>query len=275
MEHPDADSLREGRDRILITGAGGRLGSVLARLLPDADARTRAEFDITAPPALGYTPGAVVHAAAWADVDSAEADPDGSWAVNVEGTRNVAALGAPVLYVSTDYVFDGTKGAPYVESDPTAPISAYGRSKLGGEQAIGDGWITRVSWLYGERAPSIVLSMLEAADEGREEVRLPGDRLGSPTYIGHLAPALIEVLDLRYGTYHVAGGGECTWADFAEALFEEIGSPCRVVRFETPEPTGTIARRPAASALTSERPEAPKLPHWRDGLRACLAQLGR
>ncbi len=273
MEHHDPDSLASRRSRILITGAGGRLGSVLARLLPDADARTHGEFDITRPVPLGYTPDAVLHAAAWADVDRAEADPAGAEAVNVLGTHNVAALGAPVLYVSTDYVFDGTKGAPYVESDPTAPLSVYGRTKLAGEQEVRDGWIARVSWLFGETGQSFVTSMLALGAE-RDEVRVVGDRRGSPTYIGHLAPALVELLDQSYGVYHVASAGECTWAEFAEALFEEAGMSCRVVPITTAE-SGATAPRPAYSALASERLDASHLPHWREGLRECLAQLGR
>jgi dTDP-4-dehydrorhamnose reductase len=238
----------------------------------DADARTRAEFDIAAPPPLGYTPSAVLHAAAWADVERCERDPAGAEAVNVVGTRTVVALGAPVLYVSTDYVFDGTKGAPYVESDPVNPLSVYGRSKLAGEQEIRDGWIARVSWLFGESGTSFVTSMLERGRR-EDEVQATADRRGTPTYIGHLAPALVDLLDRPYGTYHVASSGECTWAEFAVALFEEAGIDCRVVPVTTAE-TGAVAARPAYSALVSERPDAPQLPHWRKGLRECLANLG-
>jgi dTDP-4-dehydrorhamnose reductase len=271
VEHLESDSFATGHERVLITGAGGRLGSALARALPDADARSRAEFDITAPPPLGYTPDAVLHAAAWAEVDRCETDPAGAEAVNVLGTRNVVALGAPVLYVSTDYVFDGTKGAPYVESDPTAPLQAYGRSKLAGEREIGDGWIARVSWLFGETGQSFVTSMLEQGSR-QDEVRAASDRRGTPTYIGHLAPALARLLDRPYGTYHVASAGECTWAEFAQALFEDAGVDCRVVPVTTAE-TGARAPRPAYSALVSERDDAPRLPHWREGLRECLANL--
>jgi dTDP-4-dehydrorhamnose reductase len=273
VEHHDPDAVAAGHERVLITGAGGRLGSVLAHLLPDADARTHAGFDITRPVSLGYTPDAVLHAAAWASVDRAEADPAGAEAVNVLGTRNVVALGAPVLYVSTDYVFDGTKGAPYVESDPTAPLQVYGRSKLAGEREIGDGWIARVSWLFGETGRSFVTSMLELG-AGQDEVHAASDRRGTPTYIGHLAPALVQLLDRPYGTYHVASAGECTWAEFAEALFEDAGVDCRVVPVTTAE-AGRKAPRPAYSALVSERSDALHLPHWREGLRECLARLGR
>src|SRR5206468_3278636 len=116
LEHVIADPLRPRLGQVLITGAGGQLGATLAEVFPDADARSRGSFDVTSP-ALDYTPGLVLHAAAWTDVDGAEADPEGARAVNVAGTRNVVSLGAPVVYFSTDYVFDGVKHEPYVESD--------------------------------------------------------------------------------------------------------------------------------------------------------------
>ena len=123
-----------GEPRILLTGAGGQLGAALREAFPGADARARTELDVTEPITLGYTPELVLHAAAWTDVDGAEADEAGATRVNVEGTRNIADLGAPVVYYSTDYVFDGAKREPYVESDEPAPHGAYGRSKLLGER---------------------------------------------------------------------------------------------------------------------------------------------
>jgi dTDP-4-dehydrorhamnose reductase len=203
-------------------------------------------------------------------VDGAEADPEGAARVNVEGTRRMAALGAPIVYYSTDYVFDGSKREPYLESDETRPLSVYGRTKLEGEREVRDGWIVRASWLFGWTSRNFVRTMLRLAAE-REEVSVVDDQRGCPTYVGHLAAATKDVLELPRGVYHVAPDGECTWAEFAEAIFEEAGLDCRVRRITTadfPRP----AARPAYSVLRSER-GAPTLPHWRDGLRACLERL--
>jgi dTDP-4-dehydrorhamnose reductase len=270
MEHAIADSLREGFERILITGAGGQLGEALKEAFPNADARVREFFDVTTS-TLDYRPDLVVHAAAWTDVDGAEAHPDQAEVVNVTGTRNVAALGAPVVYFSTDYVFNGEKREPYVESDKPAPRSVYGRTKLDGEKEIRDGWIVRTSWLFGWTGRNFVRTML-ALGERQDEVAVVDDQRGCPTYVGHLADAIREVLERPKGVWHVAADGECTWADFAEAIFEEAGIACRVRRITTEE-LARPAPRPAYSVLRSERPDAPRLPHWRDGLRACLERL--
>jgi dTDP-4-dehydrorhamnose reductase len=213
----------------------------------------------------------VLHAAAWTDVDGAEADPVGAEAVNVGGTRNVAALGAPVLAYSSDYVFDGRKTEPYVESDTPSPQSVYGRTKLAGEAEVRDGWVVRTSWLFGATGKNFVRTMLRLGAE-REEVRVVADQRGCPTYVGHLAAATRELLSLPGGVWHVAASGECTWAEFAEAIFAEAGLDCRVVPITSAE-FGAAAARPAYSVLRSERPGAPTLPHWRDGLRECLARL--
>ena len=210
----------------------------------------------------------VLHAAAWTDVDRAEADPEGAARVNVEGTRNVAALGAPLVYFSTDYVFDGRKREPYLESDEPNPLSAYGRTKLAGERC-GD-WIVRSSWLFGPAGKNFVRTMLALGRE-RDEVAVVDDQRGSPTYVDHLATAVCELVELPPGVWHVAADGECTWAEFAAAIFEEAGLECRVRPISTAE-LGRPAPRPAYSVLRSER-GAPELPHWREGLRACLARL--
>jgi dTDP-4-dehydrorhamnose reductase len=213
----------------------------------------------------------VLHAAAWTDVDGAEADPAGAQLVNVDGTRNVAALGAPVVYYSSDYVFDGSKREPYVESDEPRPLSVYGRTKLAGEQEVREGWIVRSSWLFGWTGTNFVRTMLRLGAE-RDEVSVVADQVGSPTYVGHLAEAMQELLALPQGAWHVAAEGECSWADFARAIFEEAGVDCRV-REITTEELGRPAPRPAYSVLRSEKDDAPRLPHWRDGLRACLERL--
>ncbi len=224
------------------------------------------------PPPLEPPPDVVFHAAAWTDVDGAEDDPQGAAAVNVGGTLNAAALGAPLVYFSSDYVFDGEKRDPYLESDHTNPRSAYGRTKLHGEAAAGDNaWIVRSSWLFGATGHNFVRTMLALGAE-RDEVAVVDDQRGCPTYVGHLAKATREVLALPPGRWHIAAEGDCTWADFAEAIFEEAGLACRVRRI-TSEELGRPAPRPAYSVLRSERPNAPMLPHWREGLRACLARL--
>jgi dTDP-4-dehydrorhamnose reductase len=234
---------------------------------------THADWDVAEPAPPGVGPvDLVLHAAAWTNVDGAESDPQGAAAVNVGGTQHVAQLGAPLVAFSSDYVFDGRKRVPYVESDPPNPQSAYGRSKLHGEAAAGeDAWIVRTSWLFGWTGHNFVRTMLELG-ASRDEVAVVADQRGCPTYVGHLATAVHEFLDLPQGVWHVAADGECTWAEFAEAIFAEAGLDCRVRRIATGE-LARPAARPAYSVLRSERPGAPRLPHWREGLRACLERL--
>ena len=232
---------------------------------------TRADWNVTEPPPLLEAPDVVLHAAAWTDVDGAETDPQGAAAVNVGGTAHVAELGAPLVYFSTDYVFDGRKREPYVESDPPNPLSAYGRSKAHGEAAAGErAWIVRSSGLFGTTGMNFVLTMLKLGAE-RAEVGVVDDQRISPTYVGHLARATRALLEQPVGIWHVAADGECTWAEFAEAIFEAAGLPCRVRRITTEE-LGRPAPRPAYSVLRSEK-GAPALAHWRDGLRECLERL--
>ncbi len=270
MEHAIADSL--GTRHVVVTGAGGQLGAALVDAFPGARGLTRADWDVTFPsPNLGEV-DLVLHAAAWTDVDGAEANPQDAASANVGGTQNVASLGAPLVAFSTDYVFDGTKRTPYVESDAPNPLSAYGRTKLHGEAAAGEGaWIVRSSWLFGATGMNFVRTMLALGGE-RDEVSVVDDQRGSPTYVGDLAAAVRELIELPRGLWHLAAAGDCTWAELAEAIFEEAGLDCRVRRITTAE-LGRAAPRPAYSVLRSERRDAPQLPHWRDGLRACLDRL--
>jgi dTDP-4-dehydrorhamnose reductase len=226
---------------------------------------------VAAAPAPDDAADLVLHAAAWTDVDGAEANPAGASRVNVEGTRNVVALGAALVYFSTDYVFDGHKREPYVESDDVGPQSVYARTKLDGEREVGDGWIVRSSWLFGPTGHNFVRTMLALGAE-REEVEVVDDQRGCPTYVGHLAEATRRIVELPYGLYHVAASGDCTWAELAEAIFAEAGLACRVRRISTAE-LGRPAPRPAYSVLRSEKPETPRLPHWRQGLRDCLRRM--
>jgi len=277
VEHPQPDPLLSRPRRILITGAGGQLGRALREAFA-ADrvvALSRADWDVTLPPPAGLpSPDLVLHAAAWTDVDLAEDDPQGAAAVNVGGTAHAAALGAPLVTFSTDYVFDGRKTSPYVESDGPNPLSAYGRSKLHAEAAAGArAWVVRTSWLFGPAGHNFLRTMLRLGAE-RDEVAVVADQHGCPTYVGHLADATRALVDggLPYGVWHIAADGACSWADFAEAIFEEAGLECRVRRI-TSAAFGARAARPAYSVLRSEREQAPRLPHWRDGLRMCLAAI--
>jgi dTDP-4-dehydrorhamnose reductase len=255
----------------IITGAGGQLGHALAEVFPEARPLTREDWDVTYPPPDGLDADLVLHAAAWTNVDGAEDDPQSAAAVNVGGTLNVASLEVPLVAWSTDYVFDGAKRTPYVESDSPSPLGAYGRTKLHGEAAAGElAWIVRTSWTFGPTGSNFVRTMLRLGAE-RDEVAVVDDQRGSPTYVGHLAKATKQVLHLPHGIYHVAADGDCTWADFAEAIFEEAGLETRVRRISAEE-FGARAPRPAYSVLRSEK-GAPELPHWREGLRACLARL--
>jgi dTDP-4-dehydrorhamnose reductase len=276
VEHSIADPLRPRRRRVLVTGAGGQLGRALEEILARDHrviALTRDDWDVTEPPPPSLAvPDLVLHAAAWTDVDGAEADPEGARRANLEGTRNVASLGAPLVTFSTDYVFDGRKREPYVESDAPNPLSVYGRTKLEAERvAGGDAWIVRSSWLFGWTSKNFVRTMLRLGAE-RDEVDVVDDQRGCPTYVAHLAEAMRELVELPAGVWHIAADGDCTWADFAEAIFEDAALSCRVRRIST----GGLQRpaaRPAYSVLRSERPGAPRLPHWREGVRACLERL--
>jgi dTDP-4-dehydrorhamnose reductase len=264
--------------RVLITGAGGQLGHALRETFADEEILplTRADWDVSLPPPPGLArPDLVLHAAAWTDVDGAESDPQGAAAVNVAGTAHAAALGAPLVVFSTDYVFDGRKREPYVESDGPNPLSAYGRTKLHAEAAAGDdAWIVRSSWLFGPTGRNFLRTMLAIGAE-RDVVDVVDDQRGCPTYVGHLADAVRELLDGERprGVWHLAAEGDCTWADFAEAVFEEAGLDCSVRRISS-DALDRPAPRPAYSVLRSERSGAPRLSHWREGVRACLQALG-
>jgi dTDP-4-dehydrorhamnose reductase len=228
---------------------------------------------VTLPPPPLELPELVLHAAAWTDVDGAETDPQGAAAVNVGGTRHVAELGVPLVYYSTDYVFGGDKGEPYVESDAPNPLSAYARTKLHGEGAAGErAWIVRTSGLFGPGSQNFVDAMLRLGRE-RDEVVVVDDQRTVPTYVGHLADATTALLARPFGVWHLAAQGDCTWAEFAEAIFEEAGLDTRVRRISSEE-LGRPARRPSYSVLRSEK-GAPELPHWRDGLRAYLERIGK
>jgi dTDP-4-dehydrorhamnose reductase len=260
---------------IHVVGAGGMLGRDVVRAAGgDAVGFTRAELDVTDAAAVreALTGAIVVNCAAYTNVDGAESEPEAARLVNSDGARNVAEAAERVLYVSTDYVFDGRKGSPYVESDPTGPLQEYGRSKLAGEHATAEAnpnhLVVRSSWLFGAGGKNFVETMLALARE-RDELRVVRDQVGCPTFTGHLAEALMELAGSEErGVVHVAGGGSCSWFEFARKIFERAGvdvqvDPCTTE--ELPRP----AARPANSVLASER-GAPVLPAWQEGLDAYL-----
>lgn len=269
---------RTSSRRVLITGAGGQLGTALAAAFAADEVRAlaREDWDVRFPaPAALARPELVLHTAAWTNVDSAEDDPQGAAEVNVGGTANAAELGVPIVAYSSDYVFDGHKGSPYLESDSPSPLSAYGRTKLHGEAAAGGrAWVVRSSWLFGPTGHNFVRTMLRLGAE-QAEVAVVDDQRGCPTYVGHLAAATHELVDATapFGVWHLAAAGDCTWADFAQGIFEAAGLDCRVRRISTAE-LGARAPRPPVSILRSEK-GAPELPHWRHGLAECLAVLER
>ena len=235
---------------------------------------THSELDVrdAAAVAEALDGATVINCAAYTNVDGAEADSEAAHAVNADGARNVAEAAARVVYVSTDYVFDGSKREPYVESDQTGPLQEYGHSKLAGERATAaaneDHLIVRSSWLFGAGGRNFVETMLALGRE-RDELLVVDDQVGSPTFTPHLASALVALADGgERGVLHVAGAGSCSWYGFARAIFDRAGldaglRPCATEDFPRP------ARRPASSVLGSER-GAPALPTWEDGLDAYL-----
>lgn len=227
-------------------------------------------------------PDVLVNSAAWTDVDGAEDDLRGATDVNATGAANLAAataaIGAKLVYPSTDYVFDGSKVEPYVESDDPRPLSVYGQSKLAGEVETAKQnprhFIVRASWLFGTGGRNFVETMLSFASD-HEEVVVVKDQVGCPTYTGHLAEGIVRLVEWTdYGVHHMAGGGQCSWYEFALEIFEQAGVECRVLSATT-EMLGRKAPRPAHAVLASEREPAIVLPHWREGLAAFLADRAK
>jgi dTDP-4-dehydrorhamnose reductase len=245
--------------------------------------RARGELDITdlagvAGAVDAVRPDVVVNCAAYTNVDGAESEREIAHAVNGSGAGNVARAavenGARIVHVSSDYVFDGAKGAPYLESDATAPLSQYGSSKLAGEVAVAqeapDAHTTvRSSWLFGLHGPCFPATILRLARE-RDELTVVDDQVGCPTFTAHLAGALVELAAAPpAGIVHVAGAGQCSWYEFAREIVRVAGLPCQI----NPGTTAELARpapRPAYSVLRSQR-GAPELPDWRDGLAEYMA----
>lgn len=258
-----------------VIDAGGRRGH-------EVEALGRSELDITDPTSIDealedFEPQAIVNCAAWSDVDGAEDDERGAMRVNDTGAALLAAgaarIDASVLYPSSDYVFDGTKWAPYLEDDMPAPISAYGRSKLGGEVSVAAAnprhFIVRSSWLYGVGGKNFVETMLRIGRE-QPEVLVVSDQHGCPTSCVDLADGMIRLTETdHFGIHHIRGGGECTWFDFAQEIFDQAEMDTRVMSATT-KMMARKAPRPAYSVLGHSRDDVIELPSWKRSLRRYL-----
>jgi len=277
--------------RWFLTGGGGQLASALEGLLAgDVFVAREEALDLRDAGAVttavrAYRPDVVLHTAAYTDVDGAERAEATAYAVNALGTRNLveALRGTHTQLVSfsTDYVFDGHKGAPYVEHDEPAPLNAYGRTKLAQERetlAWVHGTVIRTAWLFSATGHNFVKTILAAAREraaapAPEPLRVVDDQIGSPTCAGHLAAAVVEALEggLGPGIFHMAGGGACSWCELAREVVALAGLRVEVEPITTAE-AGRLAPRPAFSALASER-AIPQPPDWQDGVATVVDEL--
>ncbi len=253
--------------KILVTGANGMLGQDLCPILEDVGAfviETDVDtLDITKGDAVEQAltdihPDMVIHCAAYTNVDKAEEDFETAKLINVTGTENVAKacgkLEIPIVYISTDYVFDGTKTEPYTPDDKTNPINNYGLTKLQGEEAVKKYcekyYIARTSWLYGHYGKNFVETMISLAE--KDEVKVVNDQIGCPTWTVELANGILKLLSKPYGTYHVCGSGSTSWYGFAQEIFKQAGlnvnlQPCKTEEFPRP------AKRPQYSVMDNEK----------------------
>lgn len=273
--------------KIAVVGARGMLGQdvvdaanavhheVVGFDLPELDIT---DFDAIVRAFERELPALVINCAAWTDVDGAEAHEAEALRINADGAGNVAAaaahVGARVIHLSTDYVFGGDKTGPYVESDATGPIGAYGRTKLAGEEQVAINnprhLIIRTSWLYGLRGKNFVETMLSLAEK-QNEILVVADQFGCPTWSGELAQAIIELADYeRLGIMHICGGGVTTWYDFAREIFRQSQIEVSVLSGVTAM-LDRPAPRPLNSAMVSERDETPRLRRWDHGLHDYLS----
>jgi dTDP-4-dehydrorhamnose reductase len=273
--------------KLLITGAAGMLGHDVVRVAEDLRhevvALSHDDLDVTDPARVERVitrerPGAVINCAAWTDVDGAEEAEHDASLINSQGAGFVAdaanKVDAKVVYISTDYVFDGTTG-PYGESDDPSPINAYGRTKLGGERATalvnGRSFIVRTSWLFGPHGGNFVETMLRLG-EGGGPVVVVHDQVGCPTYTGHLAVGLLRLIDTgAYGIHHMPGEGSCSWYEFAMEIFRQAEVVTRVMA-STSDMMERPAKRPENSVLVSRRSAPIMLPPWQRGLSDYLAR---
>ncbi len=283
------------RKTLLITGAAGMVGRELAAQASssfDVVALTKSQLDVsdasrvTAAVARAK-PSLVLHVGAWTNVDGCETDPDQAYRVNSLGTRNLAisaaAIEAPIVYVSTDYVFDGTGTKPYVEFDPVNPRSVYGRSKLAGEQFVrelarGRFWIVRSQWIYGHHGKNFVDTILAAARAGKP-LSVVSDQIGCPTFARDLAGGILHLVgrDAGFGTYHCSANGECSWFEFTEEILRLANVTPHSLAKMTSDKLDRPAPRPAYSVLRNfclEQTVGDPMRPWQDGVRDYLAQKG-
>ncbi len=290
--------------RLAVTGKNGQVVSALQALAgPDLEivALGRPELDLARPDTVfkalrDAKPDVVVSAAAYTAVDRAESEPEVAFAVNRDGAKAVARaandIGVPVIHISTDYVFDGTKTTAYVENDPTGPASVYGRSKLEGEQAVSESTdnyaVLRTAWVYSEYGSNFVKTMLRLS-ESRDEINVVADQFGCPTSANDIAIAIVSIAKrlatdpsahLR-GVFHMSGTGETNWAGFAKQIFAfsaENGGKSIVVNDITTAQYPTPAQRPANSRLDCcklEEVYGIRLPEWQTSTRAVMAALAQ
>ena len=278
--------------KILVTGANGQLGhDILLNLAArgiDGIPADIAEFDITQAATTeqfiaAHQPDAVIHCAAYTAVDKAEDDAELCWLINVTGTENIAracqAINAKMVYVSTDYVFPGTGDTPYETTAQTAPLSTYGKTKLAGEFAVGQlltrYFIVRTSWAFGKNGKNFVKSIIHLGKE-QDELNVVCDQVGSPTYTVDLARLLVDiVLSEHYGIFHATNEGFCSWAEFAQAIFQKADLSARVNFIKTDQ-YPTRVRRPFNSRLSKENlinAGFQPLPTWEDALERFLAEI--
>lgn len=279
--------------KVFVTGSSGQLGHDVCRELarrgiPYCGTSSR-ELNITDKEAVrraicAYQADAVIHCAAYTNVDQAEEFPEQCWAVNACGTQNVAEAcretRAKLLYISTDYVFSGEGTRFYETDDPACPINAYGRSKLAGEFAVRelpDRWfIVRTSWAFGVNGSNFVKAILRLS-RSREELQVVCDQVGSPTYTVDLASLLCTIVETdRYGIYHAVNEGVCSRAEFAREIMRQVGDPARVIEI-TSESYGGKVRRPLNSRMSTASLETAgfsKLPPWQNALTRYMKEEG-
>lgn len=268
--------------KVLVTGVNAQLGYDVCKVLKERKIEhigaDIADFDITDPQAtkdfmMNYRPDAVIHCSAWTAVDAAEDVPEKVEAVNVEGPRNIARvckeIGAKMLYISTDYVFPGTGERFYEPDDETAPVSVYGKTKLGGELAVKETldeyFVVRISWVFGKNGNNFIKTMLRLA-ESHDEISVVSDQIGSPTYTADLAPLLCDMIATeKYGTYHATNEGVCSWAEFAEEIFRQAGKNVKVNHILTKDYPAKAAR-PLNSRMSKQKLTDAgfrRLPDWK------------